>query len=61
MVIKNFYSLLKLLLVVINGANIGMSDNFNLHYRPSDDKRTTKDSWIFGVLTAAPFLAGGIL
>jgi hypothetical protein len=53
--------LLKLDLAAINGSNIGMSDDFNLHYRPDDPERNTGDLWTLGALTATPFLAGGVL
>ncbi|KAN0071903.1 Sugar transporter domain containing protein [Elaphomyces granulatus] len=46
---------------VINGASIGIDDEFNIHNEPNDPQRTTPDIWLFGVLNAVPFLAGGVL
>jgi hypothetical protein len=48
-------------LLVINGSNIGMPIDFGIHYRPDDPLRNTTDRWIFGILTAIPFLAGGLM
>jgi len=42
----------------MNGANIGITAEFNLF---KNDPRNTGDLWLFGVLNAIPFLAGGLL
>jgi hypothetical protein len=36
----------------MNGANVGLKKEFN---------RLENDQWMFGVLNAIPFLAGGLL
>jgi hypothetical protein len=36
----------------MNGANVGLKKEFN---------RLESDRWMFGVLNAIPFLAGGLL
>jgi hypothetical protein len=35
----------------MNGANLGLSQEFNL----------SNNQWLFGLLNAIPFLAGGLL
>jgi MFS family permease len=45
----------------INGASIGINDEFNIHTEPNDHQRTIANVWLFGVLNAVPFLAGGVL
>jgi hypothetical protein len=47
----------------MNGANAGITKEFNLHYqdKAGEPLRITKDLWIFGILNAIPFIAGGIL
>lgn len=45
----------------MNGANIGITKEFDLHHDIGDPQRNTADLWLFGVLNAIPFLAGGLL
>jgi hypothetical protein len=46
----------------MNGANLGITEEFDLHYkRLENGRRSTADLWVFGVLNAIPFLAGGVL
>jgi len=45
----------------INGANIGIPVYFGLHIKPDDPDTNIKDLWVFGLLTAIPFFAGGLL
>jgi len=42
-------------MIAINGANIGMTDRFNIN------RKTTGGLWMFGLLNAIPFLAGGVV
>jgi hypothetical protein len=45
----------------MNGANLGITSEFNLHYKLENGRRNTGDLWLFGILNAIPFLAGGLL
>ncbi|OXV10921.1 hypothetical protein Egran_01318 [Elaphomyces granulatus] len=45
----------------MNGASIGINDEFNIHTEPKNTQTTTANVWLFGVLNAVPFLAGGVL
>jgi hypothetical protein len=47
-------------LAAINGANLGITDEFDLHYK-GNGQGSTRDMWVFGALNAIPFLAGGLL
>ncbi|EPE32227.1 MFS general substrate transporter [Glarea lozoyensis ATCC 20868] len=45
----------------MNGANIGIRAEFGLHDQVENGvPRVTKDLWIFGLMNAIPFIAGGI-
>jgi MFS family permease len=43
----------------MNGANLGITDQF--HMNDANGKLLSDKEWIFGVLNAMPFLAGGLL
>ncbi|EHK97039.1 putative Myo-inositol transporter 2 [Glarea lozoyensis 74030] len=44
----------------MNGANIGIRAEFGLHDQVENGvPRVTKDLWIFGLMNAIPFIAGG--
>lgn len=45
----------------MNGANLGVAIDFNIHYEKTDARRNTSDLWLIGLLNAIPFLAGGLL
>ena len=46
----------------MNGANIGIRAEFDLRDQAMNgNPRITKDLWIFGLMNAIPFIAGGIL
>lgn len=49
------------LLPAMNGANLGVAIDFNIHYEKTDARRNTSDLWLIGLLNAIPFLAGGLL